>query len=235
MKIRCVWEHNGNDSILYADSFIGAFTRGTSKDLAIQKMPSEIKSYLMWKGDLVTDSFEPEIVQEKCSDLTISDADSDVLFDEERKELSVSEYEELKALVLKSARDFLSLYEAIPDKNKSCLPVRVTFYGQVPRTAFEMYEHTKNVNDYYFGEIGVVTDNEGNIVECRERGFAVLESQPNFLKNIVHLGSYNEEWSLRKVLRRFVWHDRIHAKAMYRMALKMFGPDVVPNIFQFDI
>lgn len=235
MKIRCVWEHNGNDSILYADSFIGAFTRGTSKDLAIQKMPSEIKSYLMWKGDLVTDSFEPEIVQEKCSELTISDADSDVLFDEERKELSISEYEELKALVLKSARDFLSLYEAIPDKNKSCLPVRVTFYGQIPRTAFEMYEHTKNVNDYYFGEIGVVTDNEGNIVECRERGFAVLESQPNFLKNIVHLGSYNEEWSLRKVLRRFVWHDRIHAKAMYRMALKMFDPDVVPNIFQFDI
>ena len=235
MKIRCVWEHNGNDSILYADSFIGAFTRGASKDLAIQKMPSEIKSYLMWKGDLVTDSFEPEIVQEKCSDLTISDADSDVLFDEERKELSVSEYEELKALVLKSARDFLSLYEAIPDKNKSCLPIRVTFYGQVPRTASEMYEHTKNVNDYYFGEIGVVTDNEGNIVECRERGFAVLESQPNFLKNIVHLGSYNEEWSLRKVLRRFVWHDRIHAKAMYRMALKMFDPDVVPNIFQFDI
>ena len=48
---------------------------------------------------LVTDSFEPEIVQEKCSDLTISDADSDVLFDEERKELSVSEYEELKVSV----------------------------------------------------------------------------------------------------------------------------------------
>ena len=90
MKIRCVWEHNGNDSILYADSFIGAFTRGDSKDLAIQKMPSEIKSYLMWKGDLISDSFEPEIVQEKCSDLTISDADSDVLFDEERKELSTS-------------------------------------------------------------------------------------------------------------------------------------------------
>lgn len=234
MKIRCVWEHNGNDSILYADHFIGAFTRGASKDIAIQKMASEIKSYLMWKGDLISDSFEPEIVQEKCSRLTISDADSDVLFDEERKELSAPEYEDLKALALKSARDFLSLYQAIPDKNKSCLPVRVTFYGQVPRTAFEMYEHTKNVNDYYFGEIGVAADHEGNIVECRERGFAVLENQPDFLKNTVHSGSYNEEWSLRKVLRRFIWHDRIHAKAMYRMALKTFGPDVVPNIFQFD-
>lgn len=235
MKIKCVWEHNGDDSILYANNFIGAFTRGASKDFAIQKMPSEIKSYLMWKGDLILDSFEPEIVQEKRSELTISDADSDVLFDEERKELNISEYADLKALALKSARDFLSLYQAIPDKNKSCLPVRITFYGQVPRTAFEMYEHTKNVNDYYFGEIGVAADHEGDIVECRERGFSVLESQPNFLKNTVHFGSYDEEWSLRKVFRRFIWHDRIHAKAMYRMALKTFGSDVVPNVFQFDI
>jgi hypothetical protein len=235
MKIRCVWEHNGDDSILYADNFIGAFSRGASKDAAVQKMPAEIKSYLMWKGDLISDSFELEIIQEKHSKLNISDADSDVIFDEERKELSASEYEDLKALALKSAHDFLTLYQAIPDKNKSCLPVRATFYGQIPRTAFEMYEHTKNVNDYYFGEIGVSVGNGGSILECREHGFALLESQPDFLKNIVYLGSYDEEWSLRKVLRRFVWHDRIHAKAMYRMALKTFGTGVVPNVFRFDV
>lgn len=234
MKIRCVWEHNGNDSILYAAHFIGAFTRGASKDSALQKMPSEIKSYLMWKGGLTTDLFEPEIVQEKHSGLTISDADSDVLFEEERKGLSAAEYVDLKSLALKSAHDFLALYQAIPDKDKSCLPARTTFYGPAPRTAFEMYEHTKNVNDYYFGEIGVAADHEGDIVSCRERGFAVLESKPGFLKNTVYLGSYDEEWSLRKVLRRFIWHDRIHAKAMYRMAVKTFGPGVVPNIFQFD-
>ena len=28
MKVKCVWEHNGDDSILYASNFIGAFTRG---------------------------------------------------------------------------------------------------------------------------------------------------------------------------------------------------------------
>ena len=115
------------------------------------------------------------------------------------------------------------------------MPVRSTFYGQLPRTAFEMYEHTKNVNDYYFGEIGITTDHEGSIVKCRERGFGLLESQPDFLENTVYLGSYDEEWSLRKVLRRFIWHDRIHAKAMYRMALKTFGNNAVPNIFHFDV
>lgn len=234
MKIRCVWEHNGDDSILYSDNFVGAFTRGETQDAAMRKMTAEVMSYLKWKGGPASDSLEPVIVQEKQSRLTISDADSDVLFEEEKKPLSVSEYEELKMLALKSAQDFLTLYEAIPDKDKSCLPVRKTFYGQAPRTAFEMYGHTKNVNDYYFGEIGVRTDHEGTIVECRRRGFALLESQPDFLKNVIYSGDYDEEWTLRKVLRRFIWHDRIHAKAMYRMAVKTFGAGI-PNVFHFAL
>lgn len=234
MKINCVWEHNGEDTILYASNFVGAFTRGRSKSEAIRKMPVEIKSYLKWKGDLTFGALEPEIVQEKASELTISDADSDVLFDEEKKPLSLAEYEELKLLAMRSAHDFLALYEAIPDKDKSALPDRNTFYGQIPRTAQEMYEHTKNVNSYYFREIGVPADNNGTIEECRKRGFELLEQQQNFLENKVYLGSYDEEWSLRKVLRRFIWHDRIHAKAMYRMALKTFEKDAVPNVFFFS-
>lgn len=233
MKIQCVWEHNGNDTILYSANFAGAFTRGESKEIALGKMASEIASYLQWEGEPVPDSLEPVIIQEKTSGLTISDADSDVLFEAERKPLSISEYKAQKALALKSARDFLTLYESIPNKEESCLPVRTTFYGQVPRTAFEMYQHTKNVNDYYFGEIGVETDHQGTILECRERGFALLEKQPDFLSSTVHQGSWDEEWSLRKVLRRFVWHDRIHAKAMYRMAIKTFGGRI-PNVFHFN-
>ena len=233
MKIQCVWEHNGDDSILYSANFVGAFTRGKSKDEAVRKMPSEILSYLAWKGDAPPDALEPEIVQEKASALTVSDADSDVLFNGEKAPLTAAEYEALKSLAMKSARDFLALYMSIPDKDKSALPPRATFYGEIPRTAREMYKPTKNVNTYYFGEIGVQADNNGTIVECRERGFALLERQRDFLENQVFLGSYDEEWSLRKVLRRFIWHDRIHAKAMYRMALKTFGTGAVPNIFLF--
>ena len=54
-----------------------------------------------------------------------------------------------------------------------------------------------------------------------------------FLDNSVFEGSYGEMWSLRKMLRRFLWHDRIHAKAMYRMAVKTFGSDCVENVFWF--
>ena len=98
-----------------------------------------------------------------------------------------------------------------------------------------MYEHTKNVNQYYFDEIGVPADNEGTILECRRRGFEQLESQADFLDNRVFDRSYGESWTLRKVLRCFIWHDRIHGKAMYRMAVKTFGADAVPDIFCFDM
>ena len=95
-----------------------------------------------------------------------------------------------------------------------------------------MYSHTKSVNAYYFAEIEVDADNEGDIYECRRRGFEALEAKQGFLNNEVFEGSYGEKWSLRKVIRRFIWHDRIHARAMYRMAAKVAVGNV-KNPFSF--
>ena len=233
MLINCVWEHNGSDTLLYAVDYIGAYTRGESLAIAKEKMPVEIQSYLNWLGEVGSDDIEVVIIGEKESELAIKDADSDVLFDSEKALLSLGEYEKLKALALKSAKDFLAMYESVPDKRATSVVIRKTFYGQVPRTAEEMYEHTKNVNAYYFGEIEVDAHNIGNIYECRRGGFDALEAREDFLQNLVVEGSYGEDWSLRKVFRRFVWHDRIHGRAMYRMAVKIFGMGNVENPFCF--
>lgn len=234
MKVRCAWEHNGDDTLLHAVNCVGAYARGTNREQALEKMPKEVMAYLRWSGGPVPARVELEIVQEKASGLQIADADSDIMFDEERGPLSEDAYLRLKALALKSAEDFHALYSSVPDKNVSCLPERNTFYGAVPRTAREMYEHTKNVNSYYFGEIGVDADNAGTILECRRRGFTLLEQSDGFLQAPAVVGSYDELWSVRKVLRRFIWHDRIHAKAMYRMAVRTFGKSAVRDPFQFD-
>lgn len=233
--MRCIWEHNGSDTLLYSADFIGAYTRGSSLDAAADKMNAEIEAYAAWAGLDCSPESKVEIIQEKDSSLQIADADSDVLFESEKEPLSREEYEALKDLVLKSAGDFHTLYTSIPDKSKSCLPQRQTFYGNVPRTARDMYEHTKNVNAYYFGEIGVDADNEGTILECRKRGFELLEQAEGFLSGPVTEGSYGELWSLRKVMRRFLWHDRIHAKAMFRMAKKTFGELGTKNTYLFPM
>lgn len=232
MEIRCVWEHNGEDSLLYAENFPGAFTRGANRDIALGKMSDEVRSYLAWAGKPCPEELQPVIVQEQESDLAIADADSDVVFDGELLPLPLAEYEALKALVMQSAQDFQALYESVPDQDLSCLLPRKTFYGAVPRTAREMYEHTKNVNDYYFGEIGVPADHAGTIVECRLRGFEALEQQRDYLQNAAFEGSYGEVWTLRKLLRRFLWHDRIHAKAMWRMTQQTFSRPTM-NVFRF--
>ena len=234
MTINCFWEHNGEDTLLYATEDIGAYSRGASLAEALEKIPDEIASYRRWAGAPPAEGMEIVLVGEKASDLAVRDADSDALFETEKAPLTRAEYERLKALALRSAEDFLALYASLPDKNAVASPPRKTFYGQVPRSAEEMYAHTKSVNAYYFAEIGVEADNSGSILDCRKRGFVVLEQTPDFLQNAVFEGSYGELWSLRKVLRRFLWHDRIHAKAMYRMALKTFGAENVKNPFCFS-
>ena len=223
MKISCVWEHKGEDTILWAADCPGAFARGASLSEALEKLPEDLKAWADWTGAPAPEFDEPVIVAEIESGLDVRDADSDALLDAERLPLSREEYERLRDLALRSAEQFLRLYESVPDPDRSANPVRQTFYGAVPRTAREMYAHTKNVNAYYFGEIGVEADNDGDIVDCRRRGVEVLERQPEFLKNPVFAGSWDESWTLRKLLRRFIWHDRLHARAMVRMMERTFG------------
>ena len=236
MKIHAVMEYNAEGYLIYAANFIGAFVRGRTKEEALAKFPAEIRSYLRWLGreGEFCEPVEVEIVQEKLSNLKVCDADSDVIFHSETQPLQLAEYEKLKALALKSATDFQALFDSIPNKTGTTLLPRKTFYGDVPVAAEEMYLHTMNVNSYYFGEIGVKAKNGPDILSCRQQGFAKLEDTPDFLANRVHDGSYGEQWSLRKVMRRFVWHDRIHARAMFKMAAALCGRKAVQNPFRFD-
>ncbi len=232
MEFTCIWEHNHQDTLLHVAELPGACVRGASLEEALGKLESEIRSCHRWLGLPIPEHIDP-ILLDSPSALDIRDADSDVLFPSEREPLSLAEYELLRDRCLRSARDFQTLYESIPDKNRAARPARRTFYGNVPRTAEEMYRHTRSVNDYYFAEIEVPTDQDGTIAACRKRGFDALEQHPDFLGNALFEGSYGESWTLRKVLRRFLWHDRIHARAMYRMAISLWGEDRIPNPFCF--
>ncbi len=221
--VRCHWEHKGEDTILWAVDYPGAFARGASLAEVLEKLPKDLRDWAQWTGGAVPEFCDVQIVGETVSGLDVRDADSDVLMEAEKLPLEWDEYERLRDMALRSAERFLALYESVPDPDRSENPVRQTFYGAVPRTAREMYEHTKNVNAYYFGEIGVEADNEGDIAQCRRRGFEALEKQRDFLKNPVFEGSWDESWTLRKLLRRFIWHDRLHARAMVRMMERTFA------------
>ncbi len=235
MVLKAVSEYNKDGCLVYAENFPGAFVRGRTFKEATEKFPREIESYLFWVNGNEPEDFklEVETVLEKESTLNVCDADSDIIFPSEREAITKEEYTKLKILALRSAMDFERLFDSVPDKKARISPERESFYGKIPSTAEEMYLHTMNVNSYYFGEIGVDAENGPDILSCRAKGFEELEKQENFLENKVFVGSYDEEWSLRKLLRRFIWHDRIHAKAMYRRAYETFWNDEIDNVFGF--
>lgn len=80
MTEKCVWEHNGNDTLLWSAVHIGVCTRGKTLDDAKTKAQKEISAYCAWMGEPICGDIEALVCEEKVSDLQISDADSDVIF-----------------------------------------------------------------------------------------------------------------------------------------------------------
>lgn len=233
--IHCIVEYNDDGYLVYAGNYPGAYARGMTKEEALKKMPDEIRSYQLWScGDNIKDNVSIEIQEEKKSNLHIRDADSDVLFESEQPPLSEKEYLHLKSLVLKSARDFKVLYDSFPKKDVTNKKSRTTFYGSVPMTANEILIHTNGVTNYYIGEIGGRFNSHSDIFENRMAALECVETLPHFLENKCFKGSHGELWSLRKVMRRFIWHDRIHAKSMYRMGVSIWRRDIISNPYCFN-
>ena len=231
--IKVAVEYNEYGSMIYLVDYPGAFTRGKTKEIALRKVQNEYINYLQWLNITdIEDNINFEIVQEQYSKLKISDADTEILLKSEKKQLSLKEYEHLKYLVIKSAYDFYELYLSIPDKDYTIIEPRKTFYGDVPRTANEMYIHTNGVTNFYLNGLNLTIDDKNDIYVNRLSAMKTIDDNINLLKN-EPLYVKNEYWTLSKVLRRFIWHDRIHAKAMYKLAATKWESDEIVNKFHF--
>ena len=226
-------EYNDRGCMLHSLDCPGAFGRGAARRTAIAALTADVGAWCRWAGRPVPPA-PVKIAQEYCQpDLHIEDADGDILLDGEEKPMTAEEYQTLKALVLRSAADLGRLYASIPDPDAPLAPARETFYGEYPNTARKMFGHTSSVTDYYLGELGVnVGEMLPGCLAFRTAGLRALEEMPGFLTAPPVEGSFGEWWSLRKALRRFLWHDRIHARAMYRRASALW-PGRVENPYCF--
>lgn len=234
-RIAVIWEHNGLGGLMWAQDHPGVCTRGRDFAEAEGKLGAELSGFYAWLTGMPVPEMPVRAVQmrEILSPLHTEDADSDALFESERGPLDADAYASLRCACLKSAADFQTLYDAVPDRDAPLRPERGTFYGGLPATARQMYAHADGVTAYYFGEIGVERAPAGDLQANRLSAFLALEARPDFLENALHTGAGQELWTLKKLLRRFLWHDRIHARALWRHGRERFGPDALPDPFCF--
>ena len=94
-----------------------------------------------------------------------------------------------------------------------------------------MYDHTNRVTAYYLAPFGIEAENLPDIYANRMQALSLLEELPALLEGKIYIAEDGEEWTVRKVLRRFIWHDRIHAKAMWRTATALWGSEIQNPFF----
>jgi len=133
------------------------------------------------------------------------------------------EFQLLVELAKHSGLSITKLYDSVKLKNWiDEARIRKTFYGQNKKTIKEIFDHVKRTQYYYMSRIPVAfsEDEALSFMEIRESS---LDSLARLFRKQANSKVYNvenEEWTLKKILRRFVWHDRIHGKAITRILEK---------------
>ena len=234
--IEVIAEYNERGAMLWADAYPGAYARGETVSRALEKFPKSLSVFAKWAyGAPMPDLAESDFVVTHAykTELAVEDADSDVLFPSERLPMDMTEYTQKKQLSIRSAQDFEKLVASIPQKDRALRKSRRTFYGKIPCSARETAEHTNRTLSYYANGLGIAFENEGGLSENRRRLFRAIESSPNFLFARVHEAPDGELWTLRKLMRRIIWHDRIHAYALWRHAITFWQKERIANPFGF--
>lgn len=227
-------EFNDNGAQAFPDGISGCFARGKTRAEALEKLPRMLARDRAWTGEGTTEDGPLRVTFEYKSDAAVEDADTRVLFPSERLPMDMAEYTRKKALCIRSARDVAALFESIPQKSRALVKSRKCFYGRIPQTAREMLTHINGALSDYAAAVGIAFEPCDDLVENRIRFFKAFEAEPHFLESRVYTAPDGEQWTRRKVLRRILWHDRIHARALYRRAITFWQKDRIENPFRFS-
>lgn len=222
-KINVIVESNEQGYMVHLKDYPGSYTRGESENIALAKVSSEVKRYCKWAGWDIPIHTQLVVIKRCYTNARIDDGDTEVLIDFDKDKISNRCFAEYCRLAMYSAQSFQILYNSLPDKQwVDFSKQRKTFYGNTPCTAEDMIQHVDMVQEYYMSRIGIdikISSNE--FLNNRMLCLKVIEEfwSNNVTSNIFNID--NELWTLLKVLRRFIWHDLIHGKALYRLGLKI--------------
>jgi len=236
--IRVAAEVNEKGTMLHLIDMPGAFVRAVKLDDAVDKVIDEARAYKRWIYDIGKNpehsGYTVEIAQRETTNARLDDGDTEILISRD-KNMDPAYFRHLKMLAIKSANDFQKLYDSIPDKEyNDDSKNRTTFYGKVPSNAKEMLIHADRVTSYYLSRIRLDFTGDGNdLVKNRIQSIGLIESDISAMHNPLVLID-DEYWTTAKVLRRFIWHDRIHARALYRFAVKQWGYNRICDAFCFS-
>jgi hypothetical protein len=151
----------------------------------------------------------------------VEDADNEILLEADKKMTGKEEFKRLLDLVWFSGETFSQLHTTAKLKDwVDKARIRKTFYGDNPKTIGEVFAHVNYCQCYYLSRMKIMKEVKGDFMTLREFCLEKLEALYRKHDNSLIFEVDDELWTLKKVLRRFIWHDRIHGKAITRILEK---------------
>jgi hypothetical protein len=214
-------ETNGRGFVGFLVELPGAFVRGRTEVEALSKVHGEARSYLDWLGTPGLPLGEVRVVERHTCSLTVEDADSEIILTADLGAMNRGGFDSLSSVVRRSGETFVSLYESSRLRNwVDRRHARRTFYGETPRTIREVFDHVQATQYYYLSRVRADVESGLSFMGTRESGLERLGELFRADGNSKVSRVDGEQWTLKKVLRRFIWHDRIHGKAITRILTK---------------
>jgi len=221
-RLSLAFETNGRGCLGFIVQLPGAYVRAPTETEALTKVRLEMASYYRWLGIKAPLLVRTMITQWHQSQIKVEDADSEILLDADRKPFQKDEFRLLLDLVKYSGETFFKAYENAEhkdwvDESKR----RSAFYGAVPSTIGAVMEHVSTTQHFYLARMGVQMENgTDDFLEIRVRCADQLVRLYEMGISSSVVASGEELWTLKKVMRRLIWHDRIHGQAIIRMQVK---------------
>lgn len=220
-EISIAIETNGKGYLGFISELPGAFIRGKTLGEALSKAEYEAIIYQKWSGKKDILEYNAKVVQMHESNLMVEDADTEILLNVDKGKMEDFQFENYIKLARKSCLSALNMYSATKHKNWIDEErIRKTFYGDVPKSVQEIFDHIDSVQYYYLSRICSNIKEITGFLERREYCLKRISKKFSNENNYNIYNIDNELWTIKKVLRRFIWHDRIHAKSIIKILKK---------------
>jgi hypothetical protein len=210
--------------VAWALDLPGCFGRGPTAAEALDAAPGAIADYFAWAAahDPATPRPSAAVETRLVESFTARPSAQrpgyliNAFFEDDRRALAFWDVAVALRVLEWSREDLLRLLASLPgDLLRRVAP------RQGPRSIADVVEHAAGAENWYFSHLGLAIDRAGLPADPIARLHAVRVHARSVLPDLVGddrvIERYGEFWSARKIVRRMLWHERVHAAQIARV------------------
>jgi len=224
-----------NSTQIFVQELPGCYSRAPTLDEAVAKAPFKIREFLEWlrkHGEPIADdeySVETIVAEVVKGKWPVNLGDSQALFKADLRPLDREEVKRCIRFMGYAREDLIDLYLSQPKDSLEWKPDAAT-----PRNIKRIAEHVAECSLFYIERIKprrfedwpltfLEVADELSVMRLLNLSDEEVSCQVSYHQPGEWTGMREPEgWTARKVLRRFVWHERLHTATVRKLA-RLFG------------